>query len=173
MRVSGRFVVLVAATVVIAAMILWRLEGPIQLIALIAVMVVFAAVAAVLALREPFPPRNPEPDSIEQVEDTHRAALIRGTSKYLRDLNYRYSIRLDRSDREPFTTDINGLRLGFVPVVITDNDTDRQGYGYVAFVYDGTRWRGPGLPCGGGPQDAVNHATRCVAPLQTANGGAP
>ena len=40
-----------------------------------------------------------------------------------------------------------------------------QGFGYAAFVHDGDRWRGPGLPCPPGQSDAVKHAARCVSPL--------
>jgi hypothetical protein len=54
-----------------------------------------------------------------------------------------------------------------VPVVVTDNTNDRQGFGYVAFVHDGVRWRGPGLPCPDDPALAVKHAARCVSPLAT------
>ena len=165
MRISGRFLLLAMSTIVAAAGILMWLQPRTQWLALIVIIGAFVSIAVLLAIREPLPPRGPDADAVEQVEEARQAELIRGTSKYLRDMNYRYSIRADRSGREPFTTEINSLRLGFVPVVITDNESDRQGYGYVAFVFDGTRWRGPGLPCGGGPQDAVDHATRCVAPL--------
>jgi hypothetical protein len=107
-----------------------------------------------------------EPRRIEDLPLQRRNELIRGTSMQLRDMKYRYSIRYDHSDRAAFTTDVNGVTLGFVPVIILDNRSDKQGYGYVAFPYDGSRWRGPGLPCGGDPQQAVAHAAKCVAPLE-------
>jgi hypothetical protein len=116
--------------------------------------------------------RGIEPERIEQLEETRRNELIRGTSMHLRDMKYRYSVRYDRSEREPFTADVNTVTLGFVPVIIIDNQTDRQGYGYVAFPYDGRRWRGPGLPCGGDRAEALQHAARCVAPLRDEDGDA-
>ena len=85
-------------------------------------------------------------------------------------MNYRYSIRRDPADggeRQCFSAEVNTIRLGFVPVFITDNTNDRQGPGYVAFVYDGKRWRGPGLPCPAGQAEAVRHAARSVSPLAT------
>lgn len=110
-----------------------------------------------------------EPDRIERLPEQRRNELIRGTSMHLRDMRYRYSIRFDRSDRACFTTEVNSITLGFVPVIILDNHTDRQGLGYVAFPYDGDRWRGPGLPCGGDPDQAVAHAAKCVSPLSPAD----
>ncbi len=110
-----------------------------------------------------------EPDLLEELDENRIQVLVRGTSLHLRDMRYRYSVRRDRHavhDRRPFTEVINSVRLGFLPVVMTDNGTDQQGYGYVAFVYDGRRWRGPGLPCPDGREDAMNHAARCVSPLQ-------
>lgn len=109
-----------------------------------------------------------EPAQIEELHRDRRAELIRGTSLHLREMRYRYSIRIDRSERAPFSIEVNTVPLGFVPVIITDSADDRQGEGYVAFVYDGRRWRGPGLPCAGGPARAVEHAKRCVAPLSDA-----
>lgn len=106
-----------------------------------------------------------EPEKIELIEDSRRNELVRGTSMHLRNMKYRYSIRYDHSDRQSFTADVNSILLGFIPVVILDNHSDKQGSGYVAFPYDGDRWRGPGLPCGGGPEEAVEHAAKCVAPL--------
>ena len=111
-----------------------------------------------------------ESSNIRDVSDARQRELIRGTSKYLREMNYRYSIRLNAGapgKRQSFTAEVNTVKLGFLPAVITDNTNDRQGYGYVAFVHDGTRWRGPGLPCPGEQVEAVHHATRCVSPLAT------
>ncbi len=87
---------------------------------------------------------------------------------HLRNMRYRYSVRAEHhelSEREGFNAEVNGVHLGFVPVMITDNATDKQGYGFVAFVYDGRRWRGPGLPCPGGRERALQHAQHCVSPL--------
>ncbi len=114
------------------------------------------------------PPALEESDDIMDSSEARRRELIRGTSLFLRDHRYRYSVRLDTHptrDRGPFGADVNSMRLGFVPAIITDNTTDRQGRGFVAFVHDGRRWRGPGLPCPGDQAEAVRHATRCVAPL--------
>ena len=109
-----------------------------------------------------------EADFIEALSEDRHRELIRGTSLYLRDAHYRYSVRLDATEaaeRNPFTETINTVRLGFIPAVITDNDNDQQAPGFVAFVYDGQRWRGPGLPCGGYREDAIAHAGRCVRPI--------
>ena len=111
------------------------------------------------------PPRPREPQQIERLEEDRRLELIRGTSMHLRDMKYRYSLRYDRSERDPFTAEVKTVTLGFVPVVILDNETERQGLGFVAFPYDGERWRGPGLPCSGDRGAALEHAARCVAPL--------
>lgn len=113
---------------------------------------------------------RPEPDDMKTVDPDRRKELVRGTSMYLRELKYRYSIRLDPTEtgeHRCFTAEVNGVKLGFVPVLITDNSNDRQGYGYVAFVHDGRRWRGPGLPCPSGQVEAVRHAAKCVSPLAT------
>jgi hypothetical protein len=109
-----------------------------------------------------------ESDDISSLTPQRRRELVRGTSLYLRELNYRYSIRLDQtqtSEQRPFSAEVNSVKLGFVPVVIIDNTNDRQGFGYVAFVHDGKRWRGPGLPCPAGQVEAVRHAAKCVSPL--------
>jgi hypothetical protein len=111
------------------------------------------------------PMEREDPLEIESLDSARRAELIRGTSLHLRDMRFRYSIRPDRGDRAPFTATVNTIRLGFVPVIIADNASERQGQGYAAFVHDGRRWCGPGLPCAGSPREAVDHATRCVAPL--------
>ena len=109
-----------------------------------------------------------ESDDIAQITDQRRRELVRGTSLYLRELHYRYSIRPDpaqTSAQRCFSAEVNTVKLGFVPVIITDNTNDREGVGYVAFVHDGKRWRGPGLPCPAGQVEAVRHAAKCVSPL--------
>lgn len=108
-----------------------------------------------------------EPGAIEQIDHQRCTELIRGTSMHLREMRYRYSVRSDRTDaggRKPFTAEVNTINLGFLPVILTDNETDFQGYGYLAFVYDGRRWRGPGLPCPDGREAAMTHARRNVKP---------
>ncbi|MHC5002331.1 MAG: hypothetical protein ACYTJ0_04340 [Planctomycetota bacterium] len=120
------------------------------------------------AYRTPLRGGTAEPDEIGELPPQRRAELIRGTSKFLREMGYRYSVRVDANPsgvRQCFSAEVNDLKLGFVPAVVTDNDNDRQGYGYVAFVYDQQRWRGPGLPCPAGRSEAVEHAARCVSPL--------
>jgi hypothetical protein len=112
--------------------------------------------------------RSSESDDINDAAPERRRELVRGTSLYLRELRYRYSIRFDpveSTERKCFSAEVNTIRLGFVPVIIIDNTNDRQGFGYVAFVHDGKRWRGPGLPCPAGQMEAVKHAARCVSPL--------
>lgn len=124
------------------------------------------------AYRTPLSRRLHEPEEIGSLSPQRRAELIRGTSKFLHEMGYRYSVRADPNpagERRCFSAEINHLRLGFIPAVITDNDEDRQGYGYVAFVFDHRRWRGPGLPCPPGQADAVEHAARCVSPLEGAD----
>jgi len=106
-----------------------------------------------------------EPDRIEQLGRDRLLELVRGTSLQLRDMRYRYSVRADLGARTPFSAKVNQIRLGFVPVVLTDNASDRQGLGYVAFVFDGHRFRGPGLPCAGARDEALAHAAKCVEPL--------
>jgi len=109
-----------------------------------------------------------ESEDIESLTPLRCRELVRGTSLYLRERRYRYSIRIDpnhSSDQRCFTAEVNTVKLGFVPVLIIDNTNDRQGLGYVAFVHDGKRWRGPGLPCPAGQVEAVRHAAKCVSPL--------
>ncbi|MCA9296066.1 MAG: hypothetical protein KC983_06100 [Phycisphaerales bacterium] len=111
-----------------------------------------------------------EADDLRMVSEDRRRELMRGASKQLSDFRYRYSVRMhhtDAGEHRCFNADVNGVRLGFIPAIITDNTNDRQGYGYVAFVHDGHRWRGPGLPCPAGQLEAVRHASRCVSPLAT------
>jgi hypothetical protein len=114
-----------------------------------------------------------EPDRIEALDPARLAELLRGTSMHLRDLRYRHSITPDRSgraDRAAFSADINSVRMGFVPVLILENAGEREGPGYVGFVFDGRRWCGPGLPCAGGADQAMAHALRCVSPLDPGTG---
>jgi len=129
-------------------------------------LILFIAMFGMWASRSRYRARPDEPEKIEGLDEDRRVELLRGTSMHLRDMNYRYSIRIDRSERSPFTAEVNTVVLGFVPVVILDNGSERQGYGYVAFPYDGSRWRGPGLPCAGDRAAALEHAARCVAPLE-------
>jgi hypothetical protein len=130
---------------------------------IVVALVVIGAVCLVVRRR---PPTGlEETERIEELGPQRIAELLRGTSLHLRDLRYRYSIVPDRSGRASFSKDLNALRIGFVPVVIHENAGDRQGDGFVAFVYDGRRWCGPGLPCVGGPERAVAHAMRCISPL--------
>lgn len=123
---------------------------------------------AIVALgRLPARPRGPDPEParIEGLDATRQHELLRGTSLHLRDMKFRLSIHYDNTGRAAFTREINTITLGFLPVVMLDNLSDKQGEGYVAFPFDGQRWRGPGLPCVGGPDDAIAHAAKCVSPL--------
>ncbi|MGI9015198.1 MAG: hypothetical protein ACR2GY_13255 [Phycisphaerales bacterium] len=127
---------------------------------------VLLAVIGVFVIRRGDRPRLNEPERIEQLDAQRTAMLIRGTSMHLRDMNYSYSIRPDHgTTRVAFTAEVNTILLGFLPVILMENQTERQGEGFVAFPYDGERWRGPGLPCAGEPDEAIAHAARCVAPL--------
>lgn len=141
----------------------WLPEFAVALLILVGGFFVIISTIAILQRRER---GRTEPQRIEDLDDTRRRELIRGTSMHLRNMKYRYSVRYDRSNRQPFTTEVNTVILGFLPVIILDNRTDRQGYGFVAFPHDGGRWRGPGLPCGGDREEAIAHAARCVSPLE-------
>lgn len=117
--------------------------------------------------------RLQEPDDVSQLSAERRHQLVRGTSMHLRNMRYRYSVRAEHhelSDQHCFNAEVNRVHLGFVPVMITDTATDKQGYGFVAFVYDGRRWRGPGLPCPGGRERALQHAQHRVSPLDDSDG---
>ena len=104
-----------------------------------------------------------EPEKIELVDQPRRRELIRGSSMHFRDMKYRYSVRADHEDQSAFTCTIEGIVLGFIPVILTDVETDRQGFGYLACIHDGHRWKAPGLPCPGDPEEAISHAGRCLS----------
>ncbi|MCZ6837195.1 MAG: hypothetical protein O7G85_15580 [Planctomycetota bacterium] len=135
--------------------------------------VIGCGVVSILVLNvysPPLPMAKSEPDDIDALTESRRRELIRGTSLHLREMRYRYSVRFEPSDasqRRNFNAEVNTVKLGFIPAVVSDNTTERQGWGYVAFVYDGRRWRGPGLPCPDGQAEAVRHAAKCVSPLAT------
>ncbi|PJF24029.1 MAG: hypothetical protein CUN53_19900, partial [Phototrophicales bacterium] len=83
------------------------------------------------------PSRRRESDDITRLSEQRRRELVRGTSLYLREMKYRYSIRYDpteNADHRCFSAEVNSVKLGFVPVLIIDNTNDREGRGYVAFV---------------------------------------
>lgn len=172
MVISGRRLLLMLSICIAALGIAaWNVPEQAKWLAL---GVTICSVASILILNVFRPPILPmgksETSSIIELTAQRRRELVRGTSLYLRELKYRYSIRSEASDRKDqpcFTTEVNKVRLGFVPVIIIDNTNDRQGYGYVAFVHDGKRWRGPGLPCPAGQVEAVRHAAKCVSPLAT------
>ena len=148
-----------------AAVVMWVDQRAVKWLAAVVAACAIVSLIVLNIYRPPMRSRGPEPSDVRELSEPRLRELIRGTSLFLRDARYRFSIRQDPSNREPFSTEVNMVPLGFVPVIITENATDRQGYGYVAFVYDGLRWRGPGLPCIGGPHEAVEHAQRCVMPL--------
>ena len=161
--------VLVGVAVIAAAAggALWLWRGP---GVLVWILLVCGAIGLIVARMGPRggTARLEEPDDVSQLTTERRHQLVRGTSMHLRNMRYRYSVRAEHhelSDRECFNVEVNNIHLGFVPVMITDNATDKQGYGFVAFVYDGRRWRGPGLPCPGGRDRALQHAQHCVSPL--------
>ena len=116
------------------------------------------------------PPPNAkyyEPQEMSELPLQRQHELLRGTSLHLRQMKYRYSVRIDHNEtteRCCFNADVNTIKLGFIPVVISDNTTDKQGFGFVAFVYDGNRWLGPGLPCPGTKEQAIAHAQESVSP---------
>ncbi|MHC4989390.1 MAG: hypothetical protein ACYTGC_00275 [Planctomycetota bacterium] len=176
MIISGRRLLLgLAIVIVLCAVIVWLVPEARWLSIVVAICggLVALVVSAVRPSRFVGPV---EAEDISDVPEQRRAELMRGTSKLLREMGYRYSVRLDKhatGDRRCFTAEVNSVRLGFVSALITDNATDRQGYGFVAFVYDNRRWRGPGLPCPAGQSEAIRHAAQCVSPLDAEGGDSP
>src|SRR5688572_32688141 len=58
-----------------------------------------------------------ESEDITETSEELRRELVRGTSLYLRELRYRYSVRFDPSDageRKAFSAEVNTIKLGFV-----------------------------------------------------------
>ncbi|MCP3903984.1 MAG: hypothetical protein GY715_10155 [Planctomycetes bacterium] len=171
MASSPRRVILAGTPLVIAVIVVWTTEsigGPLAAGLLVGAGVLGIVIFLLGRPRE----RGPlvEPDDMSRISDERRRELMRGTSLFLREMKYRYSVRLDTReavDRRCFSAEVNSIRLGFIPAVVTDNSNDRQGLGFVAFVHDGNRWRGPGLPCPADQAQAVQHAARCVSPLAT------
>jgi len=164
MHLTGTRIAVVGLAVVAAATLLMVLPRGPWVWGVSAALFFAAAVVVWLAPRSVA--RLDESERIETLTLSRRAELVRGTSLRLREMRYRYSVRHDERGRMPFSTRINQIRLGFVPVIITDNDTDDQGLGFVAFIHDGSRWRGPGLPCAGNREDALGHAARQIDPLR-------
>ena len=169
MLIQTRILLLIAcAAATVLGVVLWVLRDRVGTAAPIALVVVGIAGIVALVVRRPSLPARVESDDITELSEARRKELMRGTSMYLRELQYRYSVRLDVRESAHagcFAAEVNSIHLGFVPAVITDNTTDRQGLGFVAFVHDGRRWRGPGLPCPADQAEAVRHAARCVSPL--------
>lgn len=162
---------LLSACIAALGIVTWNMP---ELARWLALGVTLCGIISILVLNVFRPPVLPmgrgETSNITDLSPQRRRELVRGTSLYLRELKYRYSIRSDATERQDhhcFTAEVNRVKLGFVPVVIIDNTNDRQGFGYVAFVHDGKRWRGPGLPCPAGQVEAVRHAAKCVSPLAT------
>lgn len=125
-------------------------------------------VAAFQAMGQEVVDGRQESDAIDDLTAERREELLRGTSLFLREARSRVSIRPARSFVGAFAADVNGVRLGFVPAIVCDQATETEDDGFVAFVHDGRRWRGPGLPCPGTPDDAVARAERCVSPIDLA-----
>jgi hypothetical protein len=168
MILSGRRLLLGLSIIIVACGVVILLRPEARWLSAVIVLCGFVAALVLNVFGTSSRPRLPEPDEIAEISAERRAELIRGTSKFLREMKYRYSIRLDTNptgDRQCFTAEVNTVRLGFIPALVTDNTNDRQGYGFVAFVFDHNRWRGPGLPCPAGQEEAVRHAARCVSPL--------
>jgi hypothetical protein len=170
MLISSRFLLALVFGIVAAAGIIMLAERVThQWIAWLNVACgVVGSVVLFLPRSSTSPTLRRETDNINDLSPQRRRELVRGTSLYLRELHYRYSIRFaptETGELRPFSAEVNTIKLGFVPVMIIDNTNDRQGYGYVAFVHDGKRWRGPGLPCPAGQVEAVRHAAKCVSPL--------
>ncbi len=158
-----------AVLIVVIGIVLWLMPDivPKQIaVSLVIVGLVILIILSVINIR-PAEGRS-EPNDIGQLDDARRKELMRGTSLFLRESQYRYSIRMDASgasSRPMFNAVVNTIRLALLPAMITDISSDRHGHGYVAFVHDGNRWRGPGLPCPPEKEEALRHAARCVSPL--------
>lgn len=173
MVLSGRTILLLLAVIVVATgVVTWWVDEPVpRWLSLVAAAGGFGIIIVLNVFKPPIHHiGRHEPEDINELSPARQKELVRGTSLYLREMQYRYSIRptgTDHTERRPFTAEVNTVHLGFLPTIIIDNTTDRQGHGYVAFVYDGKRWRGPGLPCPDGQAEAVRHAARCVSPLAT------
>ncbi len=168
MLIRTRNLLLGLAVIVTTVGVLLLLRDHNNLLVWIIIACGVASISALSLWPDSIPTIAKESEDIRDTSDERRRELVRGTSLYLRELRYRYSIRFDPSDagdRKAFSAEVNTIKLGFVPVIIIDNTNDRQGFGYAAFVHDGKRWRGPGLPCPAGQNDAVKHAARCVSPL--------
>ena len=177
---SGRRLLLSLSIILVVSGIVIMLDRPIGSMALtepigrilVWVMVVCGVISIIVlnVYHPPMPMAKNENEDICLLSESRRRELIRGTSMHLRGLNYRYSVRFEQEaseGRRCFNAEVNTVKLGFIPAVVSDNTNDRQGHGYVAFVYDGRRWRGPGLPCPDGQAQAVKHAANCVSPLAT------
>jgi len=164
MHLNPTRLAIVAVALVLAGAILAIAPG--HLVAWVAAVALFGLSVTTVVLAPRTEHHFEESARIESLSMVRRAELVRGTSLRLREMKYRYSVRHDERGRLPFSTRINQIQLGFVPVIITDNETDMQGVGFVAFIHDGQRWRGPGLPCAGTPSDAVANAARHVDPLR-------
>jgi hypothetical protein len=170
MLVSGRRLLL-AIMIIIASVGTVLVLRPDLYGRVLAAIIVICGLIGILALNLLAPARHraiEEADDVDALSHERLRELMRGTSMHLKRMEYRYSVRSDPNesrDRRCFTAEVNTVRLGFTPAIITDNTNGREGPGYVAFVYDGRRWRGPGLPCPDGQMEAVRHAARCVSPL--------
>jgi hypothetical protein len=171
MASSPRRVILAGIPLAAAVVVVWQIESMQGAMAAGALVVAGILGILIMLLARP---RDTGPlvesDDMSRIGEERRRELMRGTSLFLREMKYRYSVRIDvrdAGDRRCFSAEVNDIRLGFIPAVITDNSNDRQGYGFVAFVHDGNRWRGPGLPCPADQSQAVQHAARCVSPLAT------
>lgn len=168
MLISTRKVLLGLSVIVTTVGVLLLLRDQANMLVWVVIACGVASITALSLWPNALPGLSKESEDIRETPLDRQRELVRGTSLYLRELRYRYSIRFDpseASDRRAFSAEVNTIRLGFVPVIIIDNSNDRQGFGYAAFVHDGKRWRGPGLPCPAGQGDAVKHAARCVSPL--------
>ena len=150
MAITTRRLLLALGGLLLATAILLLLREPTRIAGAIAGGGGVVLLTAGLRRSPAGPASRDESDHISELSDARRKELMRGTSLFLREMRYRYSVRLDAhetAERRPFSAEVNSIRLGFLPAVITDNKNDRQGLGLVAFVHDGRRWRGPGLPC--------------------------
>src|SRR5436190_774983 len=98
MLISGRFLLLILASVITIVGVIGftHYDGPWE--AWVNIFCGLASLAILLMLRGPAAGRGRhETEDMNQLSPQRRRELVRGTSMYLRELKYRYSIRLDAS----------------------------------------------------------------------------
>src|SRR6185503_15687177 len=118
MVISGRLLLLVLSACIAAlGIVTWAVPEYGKWLAL---GVIGCGVVSILVLNIFRPPASSagrmESSNITELTEQRRRELVRGTSLYLRELKYRYSIRsesMPRANQPCFTAEVNTVRLGF------------------------------------------------------------